>query len=160
MLKKVEKFRAASTRRRFHRRVIRALALNKGREARSDGLSLNHFQNRLQIEWSARDVHPWDRDLPPPRVAQLFAEQCLKDADSAIQRLFAELPEIDVLDFTMLEFKSGARILCGAVTRNEAMIVRASSSGMRLKQLGVTYCLQNWRFEPLVEKAWLPNPKT
>jgi hypothetical protein len=57
--------------------------------------------------------------------------------------------EIDVIEFTMLEPNSGARILSGAVTRSEAMSVKAPSSGMRLKQLGVTYRLQNWRFEPL-----------
>jgi hypothetical protein len=149
MLKKMDKCRAAFARRRLHRRVIKALALHKRREARSDGLSLNHFQNRLQIEWRAREVHPWDRDLPQARVARLFAEQCLKDADAALERLFATLPEIDVIEFKMLEPNSGASILSGTVTRSESMNVRAPSSGMRLKQLGVTYRLQDWRFEPL-----------
>ena len=49
----------------------------------------------------------------------------------------------------MLDPNSGALILSGTVTRSESMKVRAPSSGMRLKQLGVTYRLQNWRFEPL-----------
>jgi hypothetical protein len=149
MLRKMDDCRAAFARRRLQRRVIRALALNKRGEARSDGLSLSHFQNRLQIEWRAREVHPWDRDLPQARVARLFAEQCLKDADAALERLFATLPEIDVIEFKMLEPNSGASILSGTVTRSESMNVRAPSSGMRLKQLGVTYRLQNWRFEPL-----------
>jgi hypothetical protein len=149
MLKKMEKFRATHARRRIQRRVIRALALSKRREARSDGLSLSHFENRLQIEWRARQVHPWDRDLPPARVARLFAEQCLKDADAALEGLFATLPEIDVIEFKMLEPNSGASILSGTVKRTESMAIRAPSSGMRLKQLGVTYRLQNWRFEPL-----------
>jgi hypothetical protein len=149
VLKKMEKFRAAFTRRRLQRRVIRALALNKRGEARSDGLSLSHFENRLQIEWRARHVHPWDRDLPPARIARLFAEQCLEDADAALERLFATLPQIDVIEFKMLDPNSGASILSGTVTRTESMTIRAPSSGMRLKQLGVTYRLQNWRFEPL-----------
>ena len=152
MLKEMEKLRAMSARRRPHRRVTGALALNKRGEVRSDGLSLIYFQNRLQIEWRARDVHPWDRDLPPARTARLFAEQCLTDADTAIQRLFAEFPEVDVIDFRVLDLKSQAGILCGAIRRTEAMSVRAPSAGMRLKQLGVRYRLQNWRFEPLVEK--------
>jgi hypothetical protein len=138
-----------ATRRGFRRRVLKALALNTRGEVRRDGLPLNHFQNRLQIEWRARDVHPWDRNLPSARIARLFAEQCLEDANAALERLFATLLEIDVIEFTMLEPNSGARILSGAVTRSEAMSVKAPSSGMRLKQLGVTYRLQNWRFEPL-----------
>ena len=149
MLKKMENCRAAFARRRLHRRVIRALALNKRAEARSDGLSLSHFQNRLQIEWRAREIHPWDRDLPLARVTRLFAEQCLRDADAALKRLFATLPQIDVIEFKMLDPNSGASILSGTVTRSESMNVRAASSGMRLKQLGVRYRLQNWRFEPL-----------
>ncbi len=149
MLKKMDDCRAAFARRRLHRRVIRALALNKRGEARSDGLSLSHFQNRLQIEWRAREIHPWDRDLPLARVTRLFAEQCLKDADAALNRLFATLPQIDVIEFKMLDPNSGASILSGTVTRSESMNVRAASSGMRLKQLGVRYRLQNWRFEPL-----------
>ena len=50
----------------FCRRMVKALALNKRpREVRRDGLSLSQFCNRLQIEWRARDVHPWDRDRSP-----------------------------------------------------------------------------------------------
>jgi hypothetical protein len=149
MLKKIGNSRAAFARRRLRRRVSKALALNNRGEARSDGLSLTHFQNRLEIEWRARQVHPWNRDLPPAVVAQLFAEQCFKDADAALIRLLAKLPQIDVIQFRMLDPSSDAPIIAGTVTRNESMKVRASSSGMRLKHLGVTYRLQNWRFEPL-----------
>jgi hypothetical protein len=77
----------------------------------------------------------------------------LKDADSAIQRLFLGNQEIDVIDLRILDPQSGAVILSGTVTRDEATTVRAVSSGMRLKQLGVAYRLQNWHFEPLVENA-------
>lgn len=71
--------RSASVRVRIRRRVIKALALNQRGEARRDGLALNYFRDRLEIEWQARNIHPWDRDLPPARVARLFAEQCLDD---------------------------------------------------------------------------------
>ncbi len=152
MLKTTQRWRCQATRRRFRRRVIKGLALNTRGEVRRDGLSLNHFRNRLQIEWRARDVHPWDRDLPSARIARLFAEQCLEDAEAALERLFATLSEIDVIEFTMLDPNSRAPILAGAVTRSEAMNVRAPSSGMRLKQLGVTYRLQDWRFEPLSDQ--------
>ncbi len=72
-------------------------------EVRSDGLSLNHLRNRLEIEWRAREIHPWDRDLPAIRVAQLFAEQCLDDANAALERLFSSLPEIAVIEFKVIE---------------------------------------------------------
>jgi hypothetical protein len=145
----MENCRAAYARRRLHRRVVKALALHKRGEVRSDGLLLSHFQNRLQIEWRGREVHPWDRDLPPAALARLFVEQCLKDADAAIRRLFATLTQIDVIEFKMLDPNSGAPILSGVITRSESISVTAPSSGMRLKQLGVTFRLQNWRFEPL-----------
>jgi len=70
-------------------------------------------------------------------------------SSAALERLFATLPEIDVIEFTKRDPNSGATILSGTVTRLEVMNPRAPSSGMRLKQLGVTYRLQNWRFEPL-----------
>ncbi len=150
MLMKMEQFRSACACRRLRRRVIKALALNQRGEARSDGLSLNHFQDRLKIEWRAREVHPWDRDFPAVRTAQLFAEQCLDDTNAALERLFADLPEIDVVEFKVTHPISGAPILSGSVARFEARTVRAHSSAMRLKQLGVVYRLQNWQFEPLV----------
>jgi len=147
---KIANYRTAIARRRLHRRVTRALALNRRGEARADELSLSHFQNRLEMEWRAREIHPWDQDLPLASAARLFAEQCLKDADAALERLFITLPEIDVIDFKMLDPSSGVPILSGAVTRSESMNIRATtSSGMRFKQLGVTYRLQNWHFEPL-----------
>jgi hypothetical protein len=149
MLGKIDRLRATIAQRRLLRRVTKALALNKRGEARADGLSMTRAQNRLHLEWRARAIHPWDSDLPTSRAAQLFAEQCLRDADAAISRLFAQLPEMEVIEFKTLDPKSSVCILSGVVTRSESTNVKASSSGMRLKQLGVTYRLHNWRFEPL-----------
>jgi hypothetical protein len=137
-------------RKRLRCRVVRALALNRRGEARGDGLPLSRFNNRLEIEWRARQVHPWDRDLPPARVAQLFAEQCLDDTRAALERLFSALPEIDVIEFTVTHPVSRALIVAGSVTRRDIRDAKACSSGMRLKQLGVTYRLHDWQFEPLV----------
>lgn len=150
MLKKTVQFRSGSGRRRLYRRVMKALALNKRGEVRPDGLPLRHFQDRLEIEWCARQVHPWDRDLSAAQTAQLFAEQCLDDTNAALERLFSDLAEIDVIAFKVTHPVSGAPILSGSVARFEARAVRAHSSGMRLKQLGVVYHLQNVQFEPLV----------
>jgi hypothetical protein len=150
MLKMVRGLRPISARRRLRRRIIKALALNRRGEVRKDGLSLNHFDNRIEIEWRARNVHPWDRDLAPAPAARLFAEQCLDDANAALERLFAILPEVNVIEFRVIDPTSLAQILSGSVTRKDAEAVRAMSSGMKLKEQGVRYRLNNWRFEPIV----------
>jgi hypothetical protein len=64
--------------------------------------------------------------------------------------LFSELPEIDVIEFKVTHPISGAPIMSGSVARVEARAAKAHSSGMKLKQMGVTYRLHNWQFEPLV----------
>jgi hypothetical protein len=133
----------------FGRRVAKALALNQRGEARPDGLALERFQNRLQIEWRARQVHPWDQGLTGSREAKLFAQQCLEDTSAAIDRLFQKLPEIESIDFTVLDPESSATIVQGAVTRTEAKIGKSPSGGMRVRNLGARYRLSNWRFEPL-----------
>jgi len=135
---------------RLRRRVLRALALNRVGQARTDGLSLSHLSNHLEVQWRAREVHPWDRDLPPTRVAQLFVEQCLDDTSAALQRLFSALPEIDIIEFKVTHPASCAPIVSGSVTRLEIQNAKACSSRMRLKQLGVSYRLHDWQFEPLV----------
>ena len=136
----------------FCRRIVKALALNKRpKEVRADGLSLSQSRNRLEIEWRARDVHPWDRDrgLPQSDVTELFAKQCLDDTGAAIERLFSELPEVEFIDFTVIDPKSSAPILHGSVDRSEANTANDMSPGMKLKKFGATYRLTDWRFEPL-----------
>jgi hypothetical protein len=132
-----------------HRRIASALALNKRGELRSDGLSPVHFHHRLEIEWRARDVHPWDRGAPQSQMDKLFAQQCLKDTSTAIEQLFCRLPEVEFIDFRVLDPTSSAPILQGSIDRKEAEAATGDSPGMRLKKLGATYRLSNWRFEPL-----------
>jgi hypothetical protein len=133
----------------FARRVAKALALNTRGEVRTDGLVLERFQNRLQIEWRARQVHPWEKGLAGSREAELFAKQCLEDTSAAIDRLFEKLPEIEFIDFTVLDPESSAAIVRGAVSRTEAEVAQSPSPGMRVRNLGARYRLSNWRFEPL-----------
>ena len=133
----------------FSRRMVKALALNRRGEVRADGLSLGHFHNRLEIEWCARDVHPWDRDLPESQMVKLFAQQCLKDTSTAIEQLFYRLPEIEFIDFRVIYPNSSTPILQGSVGRKDAEAVTDVSPGMRLRKLGARYRLTNWRFEPL-----------
>jgi hypothetical protein len=83
------------------RRIERALALHVRGEVRSDGLKLWRLSNRLEIEWRARDIHPWDRHDPPDKRASLFVRQSLADTESAITRLFQALPQVDMIALTV-----------------------------------------------------------
>ena len=142
-------WRMRRARSRIQRSARRALALNRRGEVRTDGLRLRTLRNRLEIEWGARDVHPWDRDLSACDRAQLFAEQCLEDVNSVLERLFENLPEIDVIEFKVIALDSSCSILSGVVTRSAVDEADAKSAGMRLKQLGVRFRLVNWQFQPL-----------
>lgn len=130
-------------------RVERALALQQRGEARPDGLVLEHLEGHLRIEWNARDVHPWDKDLATEEMARRFAEQCLDDTDSAINRLFENLPEVDVIEFRVIDPISACSILSGSVQRSASSESGATSAAMKLKDRGVRFRLVNWRFEPL-----------
>ena len=151
MLGRISRWRSELVRRRLERRAIKALALHSRGEARADGLSLRHLGCYLKIDWFARRIHPWYRSagLPLQEVAQMFAEQCLEDADSALARLFRNIPQADNIEFRVLHPDTGSVIMAGAVTRGEAGAVNATSAGMKLKQMGVRYHLSDWRFEPL-----------
>lgn len=135
---------------RYRRRIERALDLHLRGEVRPDGLKLNHFKNRLEIEWQARDVHPWDRNLPPERRAPLFVDQVLADTESAISRLFDALPAVDVIDLRVLHPAADTAIIEGTVFRSTLDRNRhLLSVRMRLLELGVSYRLVGSRFEAL-----------
>jgi hypothetical protein len=134
---------------RLRRKVIGALEVNRRAGIRNDGLSLKRMRNRLEVEWHARKIHPWDHGLPPERAAKLFVQQCLQDVDAAISRLFATLPDTDEIELRVLDPASGDPIVAGTVTRAEAAAATAGSLGMKLKSLGLVYRLANWQFESL-----------
>src|SRR5207302_2772143 len=87
--------------RRFRRRVERVLALQARGEARPDGLELELLRNRLDLRWTERDVHPWDREVGRESRRRLFAEQVLADTEAVIDRCFAALPEIDAIELSV-----------------------------------------------------------
>lgn len=116
-----------------------ALDLHNRGEARRDGLTLTHASHHLKIEWRARDVHPWDRASESRQRELLFAEQSMADTDAALSRLFNDLPEVDVIEFTVTHPDSGQRILDGTVERAcQAPCTRSVSARTRLWQRGVT----------------------
>jgi hypothetical protein len=135
---------------RITRRVAHALALKPRGAISKDVLAVNRLVIGLRVEWFARDVHPWDRDLPERRKAELFAQQCLEDVDAAIPRLFEQLPEIDVLEIGVLERASKSKIIAGVVHRSDLDAQVGSSLGMRLKTIGINYRCTDLRLEPIV----------
>ncbi len=141
---------------KYLQEIERALALNRRAEVRRDGLKLSKVSSSLEIEWYARDIHPWDRHDQPERRATLFVRQCLDDTDAAITRLFEALPQVDVIAVRVLERTTEEIILAGIVHRSSAAPDSALSAGMRLWQRGIMYHSDGWQFEPLEsnEDSW------
>jgi hypothetical protein len=126
--------------------VRRALALPPRGAIPKDVLILNTLilsGRGLKLEWRARDIHPWDRDLPLPDQAELFSEQALQDTDVALVRLFQGLAEIEQIEFQVLKPDGfGDAILAGVVDRGSVLAPeRSLSLRMRLRNLGITYQL-------------------
>jgi hypothetical protein len=130
---------------RYERKIRKALALHLRGEVRRDGLTLDNVSSHLEIRWRARDIHPWDRHLARYEREVKFAEQALADTEAAILRLFEKLPQIDVIELSVLEPKSETLIAAGTVHRSDlhAARPRLLSVGMRLREVGITY-----RFAP------------
>jgi hypothetical protein len=129
----------------YHGRIKRALALHLRGEVRRDGLTVDNVFSHLEIRWRARDIHPWDRHLAKYQREVMFADQALADTEAAVVRLFERLPEVDVIELSVLEPKSEALIAAGTVHRSDVYAARPRlmSVGMRLREVGVTY-----RFAP------------
>jgi len=133
----------------FWRKIDRALALHQRGEVRSDGLQLISAQAILRIEWLARSIHPWDRDLPTSVIERLFAEQCLADTDAAINRLFAEVPILNTIEICVRRDSSRPPILKGTVHR-ELLTTRVQGPiGMRLRTIGIGFRLHDLCLEEI-----------
>lgn len=126
-----------------HAGIEYALALNTRNEVKRDGLALRKTSNRLAIEWRARDIHPWDRDIgcSPEEKERLFNEQCFSDTEAAIRRLFSELPTIDEIQFRVVRLDSDDELLTGLVERPalEHTTTGATPRG-RLHKMGINVC--------------------
>ena len=127
----------------FWRKIQRALALNQRGEVRSDGLQMTAAKTTLRIDWLARAIHPWDRDLPPERAERLFSQQCLDDANAAISRLFAEIPVLDSIEVRVRRDILRPPILEGTVYRASLSSNDYASTGMRLRAIGLRFRMSN-----------------
>jgi hypothetical protein len=139
--------------RRYKRNIKRALALHLRGEVRKDGLTPISVTTHCNIEWHARDVHPWDRGLlPPAQMALAFVRQSLTDTEAAIGRLFEALPQVDVLTVKVLHCTAESVIISGSVSRRDfAARDQQLSVGMRLLYLGLVHHSSGLLFEPIEE---------
>jgi hypothetical protein len=128
-------------RRRLLTRVERALRVPPRGGCADDRLILKRMSTQLHVEWCARDVHPWDRDLSVDRRDELFLDQCRQDTIVAVQRMFAYLAEIDVIEIRVVEPQPSARtILAGTVSRHDLTVIsRHRSSRMSLNLMGIRH---------------------
>ncbi|HZP45048.1 MAG TPA: hypothetical protein VFB15_05310 [Candidatus Binataceae bacterium] len=133
----------------FWRKVESALALHQRGEARADGLEILSAKTVLQIEWLARAIHPWDRDLPPSAIERRFAKQCLTDTDAALKRLFDEIPILDRVEIAVRRAPTRPPLIRGTVQRKHLNESRAESVGMRLRALGLGFRMSNLGLEEM-----------
>ena len=138
-------------RRGLARKVSKALGGESRPEAAHDHCTLQRCAVHLDLEWRARQIHPWDRDLSPERQARVFANQLLEDTVTAIRRLFDSLPEVDSIHIAVREPLPMRRTLLeGAVSRLAVGECAAcQSAAMTLKLLGICYRLNDGCLEPL-----------
>ena len=138
---------------RYKHKMENALALHLRGEVRRDGLNLTRATTHLEIEWRARDIHPWDRDLlSPVERAAAFVKQLLVDTEAAVCRLFEGLPQVDVITLRVLDEISDNPVISGTVSRADILARNERLSiGMRLRYLGLTYQLAGSLYEALDE---------
>ncbi|MGO9058702.1 MAG: hypothetical protein ACLQU2_15130 [Candidatus Binataceae bacterium] len=131
----------------FWRKLDRAMALRRRGGIRADGLRVTAARTTLHIEWVAREIHPWDRDLTEDDAERRFTQQCLDDTDAAISRIFNEIPVLDTIEVCVRRGITGPPLLTGTVQRDSLRTSDHVSTGMRLRELGVRFRMNNLRLE-------------
>jgi hypothetical protein len=155
MLRVLEPFLRKWDSRRYQRNVKRALALHLRGEVRRDGLTPIGVTTHVDIQWHARDIHPWDHDLlSQTQRALAYVQQSLSDTEAAICRLFEALPQVDVVTVKVLDRTEERVIISGSVSRLDfAARDEHFAIGMRLLYLGLSYHSSGDLFEPIEEST-------
>ncbi len=134
-------WRAEWERRRLRNRVTRALTMAPRGGVANDSSLLREMSLSLKVEWYARDLHPWDRDLPVERRAEVFTAELMADTVVAIRQIFERLAEIDAIQIRVLEpAEPHKTVLAGTVCRDDLNATRdCPSPAMSLKLLGLQH---------------------
>jgi hypothetical protein len=133
----------------FTWRVQNALKLHLRGEGRPDGLHLSNVRSRLELEWRAREIHPWDRALRATDPDAQFVSQAMRDTEAVVKRLFASLPHTDVIAIRVYEPASDSVIMSGEVLRSSLASPKPLSDRMWLGQLGISFQIIDNQFQPL-----------
>jgi hypothetical protein len=136
------KWRCGMERRRLRNRVIKALTLARRAAVPDDGPRIRKMSVALRLEWYARDIHPWDCDLPAERRAELFTAALMAETIAAIRQTFERLAEVDEVEIRVLApnepDKPDKTVLTGTVCRDDLSAAQACPSpAMSLKLLGI-----------------------
>jgi hypothetical protein len=136
-------------------RVAKVLARGRRGGVLHDERRMRDISIHLDLQWQARELHPWDLDLSQERQAEIFAIQLLEDTVMMIRQLFGSLPEVDAIHIRVLEpLQSQRMLLEGTVSRATFQGCHACQSpAMSLKLLGICYKLTSGRLEPLDKPA-------
>lgn len=127
-----------------------ALALPPRGGTRNDRLYVKNVSQRLDVEWNARDIHPWDLDDRDEVTNVKFLQQFLADTDAAIERIFRALPHIDQIEITVTDPASDRVIASGTVDRGVLSNPETSESvRMRLIARGIRCDLNDAYFAHL-----------
>jgi hypothetical protein len=133
----------------IERSVTRALSLKPRGAVAHDVLTMSKLSGQIQVEWVARDIHPWDRDQPEEEKSQLFLQQCLGDVDVAIARLFYALPEIDAIEIRVMHPMTKSKLIEGTVNRATLLSSSGAPIAVKLSAMGLHFRRSNGGFEPL-----------
>lgn len=113
---------------------------------RNDRLHVKSVRQRLEVEWNARGIHPWDRDEGDEVATVKFLDQFLADTEGAIDRIFQVLPGVNEIAVTVRKPDTGEVIAAGTVDRGPREKQAMPSARMRLLARGMkcyldeTYC--------------------
>ena len=118
--------------------VRRALSVVPRGGVVHDVLRLECVTAGLTLAWTARRVHPWDRDLPSHRQHQAFAEQCLCDVDCVVTQVLCRFEAVDLLEIAVFHPDSRAKVLGGIISRSDFVAAKRLSIPMRLRMAGIT----------------------
>jgi hypothetical protein len=135
--------------------VARALDIGPPSSGMRGKLRVRRITGQLQVEWHARDVHPWDQDLPLERRAELFTDQTIADTDTVVTTLFRLLPEIGTIAVQVRTPEAdGDVILAGTINRASIAACRpVLSARMRLKMMGLRYGMSDDELEVLSDSS-------
>jgi hypothetical protein len=135
----VREWRGKWRRRKLRNRVMKALAPAPRGAIANDRLRLRKTSLSLKVEWQARDVHPWDCDLPAWRKTEVFTVGLISDTVAAIRQAFDDLAEADTIQIRVVHPNEPDRtLLAGTVRRDDLNTALGSASpAMSLMLLGV-----------------------